>query len=305
MIDDSAQADVYVFQRPTQLVLVDLIRLLRERGKTVVVDMDDDLTCIHPKNAAFKMLHPSRPDNNWQHAQTCARTASLVTVSTDELQRRYGMRTSRVLRNCVPRKFFSLEPDPEQEPRWGWAGALHSHPDDLPIIGGAVIELARRGHQFLVVGYPDGTGRALSLPVDPEATGRVEFQEWGQALTKLNVGVAPLANTRFNKAKSWLKPLEYAACGVPWVASGRDEYLELQRFGDAGLVVGDRTRDWVRTVEKLMSDEAYRLEHREACRAAAAKCVIEDHAWRWMETWETAWRLDHGEIPVSVAVMGR
>lgn len=290
-IDSGADADVFVFQRPTNQVLVELIRILRQRGRTVVIDMDDDLTCIHPKNAAFSMLHPKlSPRNNWQHAQEACRIASLVTVSTPELQRKYGTQRSRVLRNCIPARFLEI-PRPDVELTWGWAGALHSHPDDLPLIGGAVAELNRLGYEFRIVGYTEGTGRALGLSSDPKGTGRVEFDDWASELSRLAVGVAPLTGTKFNVAKSHLKPLEYASLGVPWVGSDRAEYRALYNFG-AGFVVGDRTRDWVRTVRRLLDDDALRTEASEACRAVAAQLTIEQHAWRWMETWEFARELD-------------
>lgn len=295
-------ADVWVFQRPTHVALGELIALLRRRGKTVVVDMDDDLSCIHPKNAAFQMLHPRHsPVNNWQHAQRACHAASLVTVSTPELLRRYGsVANARILRNCVPAWFLNLRPARDQERVWGWAGALHSHPDDLPLLGGAVQELDRRGHSFRVVGYTEGTGRALGLATDPAGTGRVPFEDWADALTTLHVGVAPLADTKFNRAKSWLKPLEYAAVGVPWVGSDLGEYAELQRLG-GGRVVKSRPRDWVTAVERLMTDDDHWLEESQRVRAVAARCTIEEHAWRWMETWETAYRLDHEASTTIVA----
>ncbi len=65
MIDNDA--DVFVFQRPTSAALSQLIEHLVNDGRTVVVDMDDDLTNIHPDNLAFRLLHPKlSPINNWQ-----------------------------------------------------------------------------------------------------------------------------------------------------------------------------------------------------------------------------------------------
>lgn len=284
-------ADVFVFQRVTARPLAQLIVFLLKQGRTVVVDMDDDLTNIHPSNPAFRMLHPkTSPHNNWQHASNACRNATLVTVSTPELQRRYGQQRSRVLRNCVPRSFIDLPRREPAEPTWGWAGAVHSHPDDLPMIAGAVQSLRS---SYLTVGYSEGTGKALGLPEDPPATGRIEFADWSRALQSISVGVAPLADTKFNEAKSWLKPLEYAAVGVPWVASDRAEYRELWNVsgGEGGFLVGDRTRDWIRPLKRLLTDDAFRRETGEAGRTAAAKMTIEEHAWRWMETWQLAYEL--------------
>src|SRR5689334_24701002 len=45
------------------------------------------------------------------------------------------------------------------------------------------------------------------------------FDAWPRALSALGIGLAPLADSTFNRAKSWLKPLEMAAVGVPCVMS--------------------------------------------------------------------------------------
>jgi glycosyltransferase involved in cell wall biosynthesis len=291
-IELGRDADVYVFQRPTNVHLAKLIEHLVENGRTVVIDMDDDLSSIHPGNVAFKLLHPrNSPGNNWQHAQAACRSATLVTVSTEGLQERYGAGNSRVLKNCVPRSFLDLERTEHAEPLWGWPGAVHSHPDDLPIIAGAVQHQTLRD-SFLIIGYPDGTGQALGLPEDARATGRVEFSHWSEALLHLDVGVAPLAESRFNLAKSWLKPLELSAVGCPWVASDIGEYRVLHALQpEAGVLVDRRTRSWVRALNRLLTDERARQEAGEAARALASTLTIEEHAWRWIETWSAAYEI--------------
>lgn len=280
-------ADVYVFQRPTNVFLVQLMEHLINEGKTVVVDMDDDLTCIHPDNAAFAMLHPARsPKNNWHHAQRACRLATLVTVSTPELQTRFGKERSRVLRNCVPRRFTELERPLRDERIWGWPGAVHSHPDDVPILAGAVQQLR---DNFLVVGYPEGMGKALGLPEDPRATGRVEFQYWSQGLLNLDVGAAPLADSRFNRGKSYLKPLELASVGCPWVASDIGEYRVLHNLcPEAGVLVDQRTRSWVKALKRFLTDDSAWQETSEAARSIARLLTFEEHAWHWAETWQLA-----------------
>ena len=52
-------ADVIVLQRITHKHLVTAIKLMRQRGISVVVDMDDDLSSIHPANPAFNAMHPT------------------------------------------------------------------------------------------------------------------------------------------------------------------------------------------------------------------------------------------------------
>jgi len=293
--DQTDDVDVFVFQRPTNILAYDLIRLLRGRGKAVVVDMDDDLTCIHPSNAAFRMLHPKwSPSNNWRIATEACKLATLVTVSTPQLMERYSKyNNARILRNCVPERFLKIERPDDLEPHWGWAGALQSHPDDLPLLGVTASILQKEGFPFRIIGPPDGTGRALGLDRDPEGPGTVEFDDWMDHVATLAVGAAPLADTAFNRSKSWLKPLEYAAVGVPFVASNTSEYRSLQELG-GGFVVPNKSRAWTSVVRRLLVNDAFRTEHSEAARAMAAQFTIEEHAWRWWETWEGAWRLNQG-----------
>lgn len=302
-MSDEEDADVYVFQRPSNIMSLDLIRRLRGRGKTVVVDMDDDLSCIHPRNAAFTSLHPRySPRNNWQIAVQGCREASLVTVSTPPLLDRYSrFNNARVLRNCIPRRFLDLEHVDDGQPIWGWAGALVSHPDDLPMLGATVAEMNRLGFEFQIIGSLDGTGHSLGLRQDPAGPGAVPFGEYTDHLTKFQLGVAPLNDTKFNRSKSWLKPLEYAACGIPWIASARPEYAELARRG-GGIVVGDKSKNWTAAVKRLLTNDAARIEAGQAARAVASEFTIEEHAWRWLETWDVAHRLDQG-MPIEGATI--
>lgn len=293
MLDEETDADIYVFQRPSNILHLDLIKRLRARGKTVVVDMDDDLTCIHPRNVAFQALHPKwSPRNNWHIVVEACKLASLVTVSTPPLLERFTKyNNARVLRNCIPARFLELERPENSEVVWGWAGALVSHPDDLPIIGATVAAL--QDYQFRILGSRDGTGHALALRHDPEGPGAVPFEDYPGHLARFDVGVAPLNNSRFNRAKSWLKPLEYSALGIPWVASDLPEYSELAQRG-GGIVVPNKPKAWTAAVRRLLQDDAYRVEMGQAARANAAEFTIEEHAWRWLETWMGAYQLDHG-----------
>lgn len=287
------EGDVFVFQRPTNIILVDLIQHLRRSGKTVVVDMDDDLSCIHPKNAAFAMLHPRNPRGNWQNAVEGCKAASLVTLSTPPLAARYAAHGRyRVLRNCVPDYYLDIPRIVGEPRRWGWAGALYSHPDDVPLLGRTANELQRQGHPIRVVGDPEGTGRALGLRDDPEATGRIDLEHWASTLAAtLDIGVAPLADTRFNLAKSWLKPLEYAALGIPWVATDTPEY-KLLATSIGGAAIRNKPALWTAAVRRLLTDDVFYEEMSQQVRAGASDLRISLHAEAWWEAWFDAYNLD-------------
>lgn len=300
-VDSNLEADVYVFQRTTNHLLMQMIKLMRERGYTVVIDMDDDLSCIHPKNAAFNMLHPKlSPKGNWLHVAEACRYASLVTVSTPNLLPRYAAHgRGFVLPNYVPERYLSINGPGREQRLWGWAGALHSHPDDVPILRGPAETLG--DYEFQLVGNPLGMGKVLGLRMDPPGPGVVALTDWPQAIVDtMDVGAAPLADSRFNRSKSWLKPLEYSALGVPWVASESPEYSRLHKELGAGLMArSDRARDWTAPLKRLLTDDALYQEQSQALREAAADYTIERNAEKWLEAWSLAHQLDQASSSVS------
>lgn len=281
-----ANIDVIVLQRPSNRRLAEAVPHLRARGYAVVVDVDDDLATIHPSNPAWAPLHPRySPDDNWEHVRYACQQATLVTASTPALAERYGAHGRvMVLPNCVPGTWLDIDHVDEdtEDPLVGWPGSMHSHPDDLQQVGSGV---RKAGVRFGVVGPGDGVARALGLRGLDWTAGVVPFPGWGHHVTRLEVGIAPLAETRFNAAKSWLKPLEMAAVGVPWVASPSPEYRRLAEEG-CGLLAA-KPGDWTYALKRL-KDPGLRAEMSVQGREVAARWTYQGNGWRWEEAWERA-----------------
>ncbi len=281
-------ADVIVMQRVSLAHLVAAGPMIRARGVAVVVDMDDDLTKIDPSNPAFWAMRTDTGDrrHTWRNAHQACLDATLVTVSTPALLPIYAPHgRGVVIENRIPARYLDIPR--EDSATIGWPGSTHSHPLDLQEIGPSVARLLREGHSYHGVGPVDGLRQALGLEHDPEVSGSVELEEWPSELAKIGIGLAPLADTEFNRSKSWLKPLELSACGVPWVASPRAEYQRLQQRLGVGLLA-ERPKDWYRHLKRLATDASFREDQSAAGRAWAARETIEGNAWRWLDIWSSA-----------------
>lgn len=300
--------DVIVFQRLTHQWMAEAVPLLRAKGIAVVVDVDDDLATVHPRNPAYQSMHPryaGRRDSvtgqihrhSWQHLAAACREATLVTVSTPALLERYARHgRGHVIHNHLPDHYFGVPH--EDSTVIGWPAALASHPDDPGAVGGAVARLVSEGAAFRVVGDPVGCGAAFGLTRDPQGRTGVGVDGWPAAVAgDIGIGIAPLADTVFNRAKSWLKPLELSALGIPWVASPRAEYARLHARG-AG-VLADNPRRWYRELRRLADNEALRAERAEAGRAVARELCLTGNEWRWMEAWERAERMQRTTARVA------
>jgi hypothetical protein len=294
---DVGDVDVLVFQRLTHQWMAEAVPLLRAKGIAVVVDVDDDLSTVHPRNPAYESMHPrfaGRYDprtrqihrHSWRHLAAACRDATLVTVSTPALLERYARHgRGHVIYNHLPDSYYGV-PRVDQG-TIGWPASLASHPDDPSALGGAVARLVGEGASFRVVGDPVGVGAAFGLPQDPPGRTGVSPADWPAAVAgDVGVGVAPLADTVFNAAKSWLKPLEMSALGIPWVASPRAEYVRLHERGAGALA--DTPRRWYRELRRLVESPALREERAAAGREVAEGLRLSANAWRWWEAWERA-----------------
>jgi len=313
-VDINKDIDVVIFQRTTDRRLLPVISYLRNIGIAVIIDIDDDLSSIHPHNPAWVELDPNRAlrevkaavasgrikqnkagqihamlnsqyTHSWNNLKEACHLATLVTVSTPGLVTRYGGPDKcHVLFNYIPEWYLNVEH--KDDTIIGWPAALHSHPDDPSAVGNSISRVMDEGNSFRCIGDLDGVMKTFGMNQIPECIESVSIEDWPYELAKLGIGIAPLSETLFNQRKSWLKPLELSACGVPWVASPRNEYRRLHNMG-AGILA-EKPKIWYRELKQLTNDKQKRKELSEAGRNVASQLCIENHAWRWMEIWEKA-----------------
>jgi hypothetical protein len=297
--------DVIVLQRVSHRFLAQAVPFMREQGVAVVIDIDDDLTAIHPSNPAYNALHPkneyARGPNgptrhSWHNLTAACREATLVTCSTPALAARYGGRGhGRVIYNYLPEFYYKIGAEHEDSDLLGWPAAIASHPDDPSATGGAVARLLTEGVPFHCVGDPAGVAAAFGAP-QAHVTGidGVNVFDWPKEVARLGVGIAPLADTRFNAAKSWLKPLEMSALGIPWVASPRVEYARLAAMG-AGLTA-ERSRVWYRELRRLLDSPELRADVAGRGREVADRLRLDAHVGEWWDAWSHAHDLQRGLV---------
>lgn len=286
--------DLVVFQRPAGFSVSTLVRQVAKHTP-VAVELDDDLERVDALNAAYRNVHPQHsPDENWHHLKDACRAADLVTVTTPALLRYAPPGRGAVLPNYIPRILIGSQRAydwTDGQPRVGWSGQVSTHPTDLQVThGGVGRALAATGTPFHVVGSSEMVRVFLGIPDGVEVTesGWQPISDYPDHLTAIDVGIVPLADSTFNDAKSCLKGLEFAALGIPFVASPTPEYRRLHDEFGIGLLA-KRPRDWERHVTALVNDEGMRRELGQAWRVKVAdNLTCETNGWRWMRAYEKA-----------------
>src|SRR3954467_8872582 len=170
---------VLVMQRLSHNWHPKVVEILRGKGVAMVIDMDDDLSNIHPDNKAFVNYHPRNPNTpySWRNVEQTCKAATLVTVSTQQLLNVYARHgRGQVIDNYVPERYLRIKAD--QDKVFGWPGTTDSHPNDLQVTGGAIQQLIEDGYQFRVIGPITGAKNALRLKDQPPHTGVVKLHDW-------------------------------------------------------------------------------------------------------------------------------
>lgn len=286
---DLQNPGVMVLQRPVHARIADTtIPWLRARGWAIVVEIDDNLSALDPSHFCFKVYHPSYSSlANWKNLESCAEQADLVTVTTADLARQYAPHGRySILPNYVPEKYLvDAVPDEPEEKLFGWGGTIISHPGDLDIAFKAIRRGATTpGWKFAGLGDPNivryvGMSEGITLP-------GTSVEDWVPAFSQFQVGIVPLAGHRFNEGKSYLKGLEMAARGVPFIASSTTPYRELENEG-AGVTCSTQ-KDWVRTLQDHLRSRDRRRSLAEDGLDVARRNTYELNAWRWHEAWVQA-----------------
>ena len=286
--------DLMVMQRVGSRTYLELLRAVQKRGTAVVLDADDALWAIHRDNTAHKVWNHPRSGVSWRTMDQAAKEADLVTVTTDALARRYGAHgrveviPNRVPASVVGAPSIKVEDAPVT---FGWSGFVGTHPADLHVMGDAPQRLLLEHPEVhaRIIGDARGIQEAWDLDLDAvgdrvSATGAVKFENYPVALTLLDVGVVPLEDSVFNRAKSALKAAEYAAQGVPAVVTPTPANRQLAEEGYP-LAFASTPVQWVEQIRCLLRVPEYREQVSSESLAAAQAHTMENHLGEWEQAW--------------------
>lgn len=243
--------DLAVFQRIGTARQVDLVRALQAAGVAVAIDVDDALYCIDPDSGSFPAWNSRGAATHWSNLEEGCKRADLVTVTTDALARHYGkhFRVERIV-NGLPEGAFHEPEVPTALPNEvivGWSGVAASHPHDLEAVGDALARVMASDPDvsLRVVGDAEWAAGVLQVPEDRWFDGgKHPLNEYHRALVGTDIGIVPLADTKFNEAKSALKALEYTGVGARVVASPTPANVELSL--ETGISTAKTPDDWER-----------------------------------------------------------
>lgn len=242
--------DVNVFKLMMHESTVQIFDMMQKSGQKIIVDVDDFHFGIHEENIAERQTNPRlHPEHNRMFYEMGIRQADIVTVSTQFLGNFYEKRCKdvRIVRNAVDIERFTKQDQPEI-PIFGWVGGTLWRSGDIEMLSGWMPDFVNdHGIQVHHSGHIPNDPRHFAVRAGLKKVSTVPMTsviDYPNLLKHFHVGLVPLRDSPFNEAKSNLKGLEYAAAGIPFIATPSEEYRILHEAGVGRLAVTpDEWRD--------------------------------------------------------------
>jgi hypothetical protein len=232
-----------------------------ELGQKIVVDVDDFFDGLSPTNRAYDATDPSKNlENNREIYAEIIRRSFAIICSTQFLFDYYSKIHKNVflVRNSIDlhRYQFILNMNKKRQTARpnrttiGWVGATPWRSGDLELLSGFI------GNYILANNQKVRFHHSGHLPDSPTAAGQLGIDtrfvttdyltpigDYPKIFNNIDIGIVPLTDIPFNHAKSFIKGLEYAAAGIPFIASPVPEYKFLF---DSGIGrVASTPEEWI------------------------------------------------------------
>ncbi len=286
---------VYVLNRPTpeQLLSADLV-VMQEMGNVeasnivdfmiknkipYITEFDDFVFHVSPNNLAG--IQVWNPGTLYLHRSLeMTKKAFGVTVSTKWMAREFFPYNKLVFvaPNYLDKDLWDIPTTKKADDkiRIGWAGG-NAHADDLKMISKVLDKIVKEYKGKVIFETMGMTAQELAGVFPMQATNEVcpscgyegelhhhpgeNLENYPLILSQMgwDIALAPVINNAFGNAKSDLKIKEYAALGIPVVASPVDPYKEAAK-SNAQVLFAETFDEWYNNIKELIENTELRSE---------------------------------------------
>lgn len=317
-----AEADVVLIPRPAGKEFLPIYNGLREMGKKIVLDWDDNPFRVSPLSEHYrdhgtqevryrwpngdiqdlwvdgKNIDLEKNKEDLEFAKGFIREADLVMTTTEILADVFREFNDSVVvaPNCVDVNLWKKLPLlPTPEIRLCWFGG-HSHYEDWYLLKDVLPTIMEKYPQVkLVLMGTQFKGVLKDIPQE-----RIEFYNWvptaaypyKAAILNPTISLIPLVDNEFNRCKSPIKFIEMAALQVPSVVSYVSPYKEIATE-ENGIFVDNEPGAWVKGISHLIENESVRIAMGQAARRYVEENFdIEKKAHMWADAYNKLFQLE-------------
>ena len=244
------QADLMVVCMVWDLDLMPILRWRRARGKPTVFEVNDYVWDLHPWNPSFESWNNPATQNDGLYIMGLS---DLVQTSTPFLAEALKPHCERIA--VFPTRLAKvpegLPKKPERPLVIGWGGS-EGHMHDVAYVAPALSKWINE-HEGVELRIMGTEAIADLFTISPP---KKRYVHWGgmdayeDFLKSVHIGLAPLRDTPYNRGRSDVKFLEYAAHGCVFVGQRLPTYAGSVADGETGFLFGDNV-EMLRALDRL------------------------------------------------------
>jgi glycosyltransferase involved in cell wall biosynthesis len=250
-------------------------KILKRLGIPVIIDTDDhyQLSDSHVLKREWKLNHRAEAlIYNFTQADAIMVTTPYLKYVVSQFNKNV-----EVFPNTIDFEQPQFIPNPEIEAmksdlvNIGWSGSV-THLEDLQLIEGEILSLNKssfKDYKFMLAGFYEGDSIwhkyekifTSNYILDDNNYGRInaaDVYSYAQAYNLMDIGLIPLRDNEFNRAKSELKMLEMGAFGLGVIVSDVESYQVMSKHGKNCLVAGKK--DWYKSMRRLIENPELRKD---------------------------------------------
>ena len=250
-------------------------KILKRLGIPVIIDTDDhyQLSDSHVLKREWKLNHRAEAlIYNFTQADAIMVTTPYLKYVVSQFNKNV-----EVFPNTIDFEQPQFIPNPEIEAmksdlvNIGWSGSV-THLEDLQLIEGEILSLNKssfKDYKFMLAGFYEGDSIwhkyekifTSNYILDDNNYGRInaaDVYSYAQAYNLMDIGLIPLRDNEFNRAKSELKMLEMGAFGLGVIVSDVESYQVMSKHGKNCLVAGKK--DWYKAMRRLIENPELRKD---------------------------------------------
>jgi len=258
---DFAWADVMIFQRQMSESVLAKMEMAKKLGIKTIYDIDDMLLEI-PESMGEVHDAFSKPEIK-RVITLFLQNVDLVITASMELAKAVRRRCETpicVLKNGVCVEDWTDAPHVDDgKTTIGWMGS-RSHIYDVAVVSEALRRVMQDTDAHLKL-----IGWVASEEFDwlGEFEGRVHEEGWVEINTlpfimaDIDIGIAPMQDTPFNRCKSSVKWMQHSAMGIPTVASDIPPYTDDIAHAKTGMLATTE-EEWYNCLKALVLDDGLR-----------------------------------------------
>ncbi|HKG01606.1 MAG TPA: glycosyltransferase [Conexibacter sp.] len=279
--------DALHIHRAHEAEVLEIVRHAKRRRIAVVYDNDDDMRAIPRNNVSHRDYGGFAGDRALREIRKLLQQTDLAIAASlpiAERFREYGAAHVQHIENYVPDKVLEATAPPNgNHVVAGWLAGNEHHLDVERLPLRDEVGRALDAHPQLIV---ETLGCALGLRHERyRHVDRLDFFDLPPHLARYDIGLAPIADIPFNRARSNIKVKEYAALGRPWLASPVGPYASLGEKQGGRLVPDD---GWAAALGRLVEKPRERRKLAKQARKWGRAQSVSANADLWEQALEAA-----------------